>query len=594
MSYRPLVRCLSAIALGTVVSGSALAADARTVEWPVYGLDSANHRLAPITAINPKTVGKLVPKWIYQSGVTGTFQATPLVIDGRMYVSLPNSHVVALDAKTGEELWRYEHKKRVERICCGPANRGVAFAKGKVFVGTVDARLIALDAATGKLLWDVEVAHPEAAEESRNSLGANDRLKDAKVSGASGVGIASAPLVFEDRVIVGVTGLGYGLHLDSPRAGAPLGAVVGLPGQFGGIGFLAAFDVNTGALQWKFDTIRRPEDGGWEGAFSDTTPDGVPLHRDTAFERAAVDKHRSAWQFGGGSIYSTPALDVKSGWLYFGVGNPSPQMNGDGRPGDNLYTSSLVAIDGRTGAPKWYWQQVPHDLWGYDVTSPPVLFDATVKGAKVEAVAQASKTGWMFVHERSSGRLLYKSAAFVPQSNLFAQPTPEGITIAPGIGGGVNWSPAALDVSRQLAFVAAMHWPTQYSVKEIPAEGNKPAVPYYAAEPSQDERWGVLAAIDLKRDGKLAWTTRTPQPLIGGVLALQGGVVFTGEGDGNLSAFDSATGKRLWQFNCGAGVNAPPIAYVIDGKPYVTVAAGGSAIWGYRQGDAVVTFGLPD
>lgn len=594
MSIRPMFRWLIAAVVATAVTAPAEAADARTAEWPSHGLDGSNQRLAPITAINPKTVARLVPKWIYQSGVTGTFQATPLVVDGRMYVSLPNSHVVALDAKTGQELWRYEHKKRVERICCGPGNRGVAFSRGKVFVGTVDARLVALDAASGKMLWDVEVARPQAAEESGSGLKADERLKDAKVTGASGVGIASAPLVFEDRVIIGVTGLGYGLHLDSPRSGAPLGAVVGLPGQYGGIGFLAAFDVNTGALQWKFDTIRRPEDGGWEGAFSDATPDGVPLNRDIAAERAAAGQHAKAWQFGGGSIYSTPALDPKTGWLYFGVGNPSPQMNGAGRPGDNLYTSSLVAIDGRTGVPKWYWQQVPHDLWGYDVTSPPMLFDASVNGNKVAAVAQASKTGWMFVHERSSGRLLYKSEAFVPQSNMFALPTPDGITIAPGIGGGVNWSPAALDVPRQLAFVAAMHWPTQYSVKEIPAEGDKPAVPYYAAEPSQGERWGVLAAIDLKRAGKLAWTTKTPQPLIGGVLALQGGVVFTGEGDGNLSAFDSASGKRLWQFNCGAGANAPPIAYVIDGKPYVTVAAGGSAIWGYRQGDAVVTFGLPE
>ena len=307
-----------------------------------------------------------------------------------------------------------------------------------------------------------------------------------------------------------------------------------------------------------------------------------------------AEARRDAWKSGGGSIYSTPAVDPATGIVYFGVGNPSPQMNGDGRPGDNLYTSSLVAIDGRTGRRLWHWQQVPHDLWGYDVASPPVLIDATVGGKRVPAVAQASKLGWMFVHDRADGRLLYKSEAFVPQQNLFAQPTPAGVTIAPGIGGGVNWSPVAVDAPRGLAFVAAMHWPTTYTVKEIPAADGKPAVPYFAAEPSPGERWGALVAVDLNHGGKLAWTTRTPQPLIGGVLALKGGVVFTGEGDGHLSAFDSATGKRLWQFNCGAGANAPPVAYVIDGKPYITVAAGGSAIWGYRQGDAVVTFGLPD
>ncbi len=593
MNTRATLHSIAAFTLATLVQGGAAAGPAKNLDWPVYGLDSASHRLASITTINPQTVGKLVPKWIYQSGVSGTFQATPIVVDGRMYVSLPGAHVVALDAKTGRELWRYEHVKKVEKICCGPANRGVAVSEGRVFVGTVDARLIALDAATGKLLWDVEVARNDRAEETVAGLAAGDQLKGQKVSGASGVGLAAAPLVFEDRVIVGANGLGYGLHLDSTRPGAPLGAVVGLPGAFGGVGFLAAFDAATGKPVWRFDTIAKPEDGGWEGQFSATAA-GVPMSRDLAAERALADSHRDAWKSGGGSIYSTPTLDPATGTIYFGVGNPSPQMNGDGRPGDNLYTSSLVAIDGRTGQRRWHWQQVPHDLWGYDVASPPVLIDARVGGKRIAAVAQASKLGWMFVHDRADGRLLYKSEAFVPQSNLFAQPTRDGITIAPGIGGGVNWSPTAVDDKRGLAFVAAMHMPTTYTVKEIPAADGKPALPYFAAEPTQGERWGVLAAIDLNRGGKLAWTTRTQQPLVGGVLALQGGVVFTGEGDGNLSAFDSVTGKRLWQFNCGAGANAPPIAYVIDGKPYVTVAAGGSAIWGYRQGDAVVTFGLPD
>lgn len=589
---RPLCLLLPAL----FVSASALAAKPvpAAVDWPVYGRDAANQRLAPITRLNPKNVARLVPKWIYQSGVNGTFQATPIVVGDRMYVSLPFSHVVALDVRTGRELWRYEHKRGGERLCCGPANRGVAVADGRVFVGTVDAHLVALDADSGRVLWDIEVAHPESAAETKGGLGANDPLKNAKVSGASGVGIGSAPLVYDGRVIIGVNGLGYGLHLDSARSGAPLGAVVGLPGQYGGIGFLAAFDVVTGKPMWKFDTVRRPEDGGWEGEFRNATTDGTPMHRDIAAEQAGAGRYRDAWKFGGGSIYSTPALDAKTGWLYFGVGNPSPQMDGDARPGDNLYTSSLVAVDARTGKPQWFWQQVPHDLWGYDVASPPMLFEATVAGRKVPAVAQASKLGWMFVHDRVSGALLYKSAAFVPQENLFAQPTAEGVRIAPGIGGGVNWSPAALDVSRQLAFVAALHLPTKYSVKEIPAEGDKPAVPYYAAEPDEQERWGVLAAIDLAHGGRIAWSTKTPQPLIGGVVALKSGLVFTGEGDGHLSAFDSKSGKRLWQFNCGAGVNAPPIAYEIDGKPYITVAAGGSQIWGYRQGDAVITFGLPD
>ena len=558
-------------------------------EWPLHGLDYGNQRLSPITAIAPDTVKKLVPKWIWQSGVVGTFQATPIVADGVMYVSLPFSSVAALDAATGRELWRYEHKRRVEKLCCGPANRGVAVSNGRVFVGTVDARLVALDAKTGKPIWDIEVAPQPAQTEQANAA-----MGKAAVTGSSGVGIAAAPMVFEDRVIVGITGVGYGLHLDAPRTGAPLGAVIGLPGNYGGIGFIAAYDVATGERRWRFDTVRSPETGGWEGEYLAKTPDGIPLNRDLKAEKKLAREKRDAWKYGGGSVWNVAALDAETGRLFLGTGNPSPQMNDSGRPGDNLYTSSLVALDVRTGKYVWHWQQVPHDLWGYDLASAPVLFDTTSKGQRVPAVGHASKLGWFYAHDRRDGRLLWKSAAFVPQENLFARATAEGVRITPGGAGGANWSPVAVDTKRNLAFVAAMHMPMRYALKELPPEGDKPAQPYFTLEPSEEPRWGVLAAIDLKNPAKLAWSTKTAQPLIGGVLALASGVVFTGEGDGHLSAFDALDGRRLWQFQCGAGVNAPPIAYESNGKPLVVVAAGGSAIWGYRQGDAVIAFGLPD
>ena len=564
-------------------------------EWPLHGLDMGNQRLSPITTVDPGNVRKLVPKWIWQSGVVGTFQATPIVVDGVMYVSLPFSHVAALDAASGRELWRYQHKKRVEKMCCGPANRGVAVSNGRVFVGTVDARLVALDAKTGNVMWDIEVAPQLAQTETKAGMAATDVNAKQAVTGSSGVGIAAAPMVFEDRVIVGVTGVGYGLHLDSPRAGAPLGAVIGLPGNYGGIGFLAAYDVATGERRWRFDTVKSPEAGGWEGDFVKKTPDGIALNRDVKAERKLAKTTPDAWKYGGGSVWNVASLDVATGRLFFGVGNPSPQMNDSGRPGDNLYTSSLVALDARTGQYVWHWQQVPHDLWGYDLASAPVLFDAQVKGKPVPAVGHASKLGWFYVHDRRDGTLLWKSEPFVPQDNLFARATKEGVRITPGGAGGANWSPVALDAQRKLAFVAAMHMPVRYSLNEIPAEGDKPAQPYFVLEPTEEPRWGVLAAIDLTRQGKLAWSVKTPQPLIGGVLALASGVVFTGEGDGHLSAFDAKDGTRLWQFNCGAGVNAPPIAYEsAGGKALIAVAAGGSQIWGYPQGDAVIAFGLPD
>tara|TARA_R110000850_G_scaffold91742_24_gene194813 strand:- start:12734 stop:14476 length:1743 start_codon:yes stop_codon:yes gene_type:complete len=560
-------------------------------DWPLHGLDRNNHRLADITEIDAGNVGKLERKWTWHSGVKGTFQTTPIVVGGVMYVSLPFSHVAALDADTGKELWRYQHQRRRQKMCCGPANRGVAVANGRVFVGTVDARLIALDAKSGKVLWDVEVAPPVTLTESGQGVTGDGQT----VSGSSGIGIAAAPMVFEDRVLVGVTGLGYGLHLDSARPGAPLGSVVGLPGQYGGVGFLAAFDVASGQRVWKFDTVRSPEAGGWEGEYRTHTPDGVPLNRNIKAEKALAAQRKHAWKHGGGSVWNVAALDDESGLLFFGVGNPSPQMDDSGRPGDNLYTSSLVAIDARSGAYRWHYQQVPHDLWGYDLASAPVLFSAKVDGKNVPAVGHASKLGWFYAHERTSGRLLWKSEAFVPQENLFAHATRAGIRIAPGVGGGANWSPVALDADRGKVFIAAMHMPTRYYLKTLPATKDEPAVDYASVEIApEDERWGVLAAIDLNAQGRISWTTRTPDPLVGGVLALKSGVIFTGEGDGNLSAFSAQTGKRLWQHDCGAGANAPPIAYrSSDGEPRIAVAAGGSALWGYQQGDTVVVFGQP-
>ena len=558
-------------------------------DWLLYGRDYGQQRFSPLNQVNVETIGRLVPKWIYQTGSAATFQTTPLVADGVMYVTAPFSHVVALDAKSGRELWRYEHKRTSEKLCCGPANRGAALGYGKVYVATVDARLIALDQSTGKPVWDIALAAQGTdATEDKRALAAGDPLHGRKITGSTGVGAVIAPLVYNGKVIVGITGVGYGLHLDSPRAGAPLGAVVGVAGRYGRPGFLAAYDAETGRQVWKFDTTQR----GWEGSFRTETPDGVPLNRNIAKERASLAQHPDAWRFGGGSIWHTPAVDVTTDTIYFGVGNPSPQAADGTRPGDNLYTVSLVALKAETGELVWHYQQVPHDMWGYDVASPPSLFDVEVDGKPVPAVGEASKLGWYYVHDRRNGALLFKSEPFVPQDNLFARPTPQGVRITPGPAGGSNWSPASLDASRNIVYVAGMHIPMIYRTDELPADGDKPAVPYFIIEPSREQNWGTLTALDLANKGRVVWQTKTEKPLVGGVLATAGGLVFTGQGDGDFSAFDAKTGANLWSFNCGAGVNAPPISYEIDGEQYVAVAAGGSQIWGFRQGGAVVIFGL--
>jgi glucose dehydrogenase len=567
-----------------------LAADDERGNWLLHGRTYANHRYSPLAQVNRDNVKRLVPRWIYQTGTAATFQATPLVIDGVMYLSMPFNHVAAIDARSGIEIWRYEHKRKTQKMCCGPANRGVAVAYGKVFIATIDARLIALEQQTGKLAWDIDlVDERDGAEESAAQLDPN--LRGARVSGTTGVGAVMAPIAYGGKVFAGITGVGYGLHLDSPRSDAPIGAVVGVSGRYGRPGFLAAFDAATGRRVWQFDTVPSQ---GWEGPMAEATADGLRTNRDLAAERARLAEYPDAWRYGGGSAWSTPVIDPDLGLLYFGTGNPSPQMDDESRPGDNLYTVSLVALHLDSGKLAWYYQQVPHDLWGYDVAGAPFLFDLTRGYDSTPAIGQASKTGWMYVHDRRDGRLLYRSEAFVPQENMFARATAEGVRVAPGGAGGANWSPVAFDPASGLAYVAALHMPLRYTLHQKPSKDGQAPLRYTSLEPSQEPTWGTLTAIDTRDRGSLRWQQKTNQPLIGGVLASAGGLVFTGEGDGNFSAFDSASGERLWQFQCGAGVNAPPISYELDGRQYIAVAAGGSALFGYRQGGAVIVFALMD
>lgn len=558
-------------------------------DWPSYGRDLSSQRFSSATQVNTNNVKDLVEAWVYKSGVVGSFQTTPIVQNGVMYLSLPFNHVVALDAKTGKQLWRYEHDRRKDwKMCCGPANRGVAVSNGRVFIGTVDARLIALNAQTGSKEWDIDVVEGAILTEGQEALNKDDPNSARKVTGGTGIGIAMAPIVYKGKVIVGITGVGYGLHIDNPTADAPLGAVIGVAGRFGRPGFLAAYEANSGKRVWQFDTIPQT---GWEGQFTETTEDGIAFNRDISEEKEDLSKYPDAARFGGGSAWSSPAIDVKTDTLYFGTGNPSPQMNDISRPGDNLYTVSLVALDVHTGKRKWHYQQVPHDLWGYDLASPPVLFNYQQNGKSIAAVGQASKTGWLYIHDRATGKLLKKSDAFVPQQNMFKKATFEGTIVYPGILGGANWSPVSVDETNQRVFVAAIHAPIKYTLHETPAKDGMPAIRYAASEPTQDPRWGLLSSIDLLT-GKMAWQVKTEQPIIGGVLATAGGLVFMGEGNGQFNAYSSQTGAMLWQAKSAFGVNAPPITYTIDGMQYIAVASGGNSIFGYKQGDAVLVYHL--
>jgi glucose dehydrogenase len=560
------------------------------VDWPSYSLDLKSQRFSNLSQINQHNVSTLKTAWKVETGVKATFQATPIVVNGIMYVSLPFNHVLALDAVTGKQLWKYSHDRKADwAMCCGPANRGVAVAQGKIYIGTVDARLIALDAKTGQKLWDIDVAASQVTTEQQGTLNRSDPNKTRKITGGTGVGIAMAPVVFNNKVIIGITGVGYGLHIDNPRSDAPLGAVIGVTGRYGRPGFLAAFDANDGHRVWQFDTIPTK---GWEGNFTTQTSDGSHFERDVAEEKAALKTYPDAATFGGGSAWSTPAIDANTNTLYFGTGNPSPQMNDVSRPGDNLYTVSLVALDTETGKYKWHYQQVPHDLWGYDLASPPVLFQYNHHGKNIAAVGQASKTGWFYIHDRVTGEFLAKSEAFVPQHNLFKKPSIEGTVVYPGILGGSNWSPASVDEQQQKVFVAAMHSPIKYTIHETDNDDGKHSMRYTSSEPTDDARWGLLSAIDLN-SGKIAWQQKTAQPLVGGVLSTAGGLLFSGEGNGMFTAYASQTGKPLWHYQSEYGVNAPPITYQVNGEQYIAVVSGGNSLFGFKQGDSVLTFKLP-
>jgi len=559
--------------------------------WLLYGRDYTNQRYSPLDQIRVENVKNLVPAWIYQTGKVGPFQTNPLVVDGMMYLTTPYNHLIALDARTGRQLWRYEHKLRTEKFCCGPANRGPAVGYGKVYMATLDARLIALDQKTGQVVWDVEITDPGAGKsETPEALRGVKELQGGTVTGASGYSANMAPLIYKGKVLVGTTGAGYGLHLEFKEGDQQILSVVGLSGGGHGLrGFLTAYDAQTGKEVWRWYTV--PETG-WEGEWRTKTPDGEDLHRDIEAEKEAFKKYSDTWKLGGGSIWTTPAVDPELGLLYLGTGNPSPQMDDSTRPGDNLYTVSLVALDAETGQLKWYYQQVPHDRWAYDVASPPVLFDVTLQGQKVKAVGQAGKTGWFYIHDRQTGKLLLKSEPFVPQENLFARPTPEGVRIAPAGAGGSSWSPVAYSPQTEAVYISGVHRPSRYvSRKLIPEEG-RPWESYTFIKTTGEPDWGTFTAMHTST-GKILWQKKMEHPMVGGALATAGGLVFTGEGNGFFDAFDARTGELLWRFQCGAGVNAPPISYEVEGTQYIAVAVGGNSIFGYPLGDDILVFALP-
>jgi alcohol dehydrogenase (cytochrome c) len=523
------------------------------VDWPTYGGNAWNQRWSGLKQIDTRNVSRLVPRMVFQTGVgkPGSFETTPIVIGDMMYVTTAyNEATIAYDLNSKKQVWRYEHKLGTTITCCGPNNRGVAVSDGLVLEGTLDARLIALDAKTGKVKWDIEVADP-----------------------AAGYSITHAPLIVGQNVIVGVSGGEYGIR-----------------------GHVTAYNTKTGEQAWRWYSIPGPKGdptfdekapNGWWGTWA-TKAEASDLHRDIAKEKADSARYGDAWKTGGGGVWMTPAYDKDLNSIFLAVGNPSPDLDGSVRPGDNLYTDAIVAIDATTGKTKWYYQTVPHDVWDLDAVSPPVV--TTLDGKKV--VVHAGKTGWVYVVDATTGKLVRKSDNFVPHENMFGLPSEKGTRMLPGANGGSEWSPIAVDPTLNYAFVAGLHQPMNYITHSAPYEkGRLWLGSAFVAIPGE-EQWGLYSAVNLAT-GKIAWQNKVPQPMMGGSLATAGGLAFTGEGNGNFNAYESRTGKLLWQFNAGAGCNAAPMTFTHGGEQFIAVACGGNFQLSYPLGDAVMVFGLP-
>ncbi|MEZ5931951.1 MAG: PQQ-binding-like beta-propeller repeat protein [Alphaproteobacteria bacterium] len=500
-------------------------------------------RFYPSSQINTANVGDLRPAWIFQTEVVDSMETTPIVVDGIMYATTSFNHVYAIDARTGEQIWHYKHTMGpITTYCCGPNNRGVAVYGDMVYMGTLDAKLVALDAKTGKLVWETELADPE--------LGYSETM---------------APTVVDGKVLIGTNGGEYGIR-----------------------GFVKALDWKTGEVLWTFDTTPEDSTGVW--ATHDAT--GRDMLRDIEAEKKALAEQGDPFKTLGGGVWQNPAVDKESGRIFFVVGNPSPDLDGSLRPGDNLYTDSLVSVDLETGAYVCHFQYIAHDVWDLDAVSPPILVDVmNDAGEMVPGVLHGGKTGHVYVHNRDDCSLIRHSEAMVPQENMWVLPTADGARMLPGANGGVEWSPMAVDEALGLAYAINLHQPMTYHVESTPYPEGKLWLGGAFKVIASEQQWGNVTAVDY-HTGAIRWKVKTAQPMIGGILATAGGLVFTGEGNGQFKAYDAETGSQLWTFQAGAGVNAPPSSYTVDGQQYVVVAAGGNAQLDYKRGNNIIAFTL--
>lgn len=491
-------------------------------QWLIYGGSYRNLRNSPVSSLTPASVKGLHVAWTAPTGTFGQFEGSPVVYGGVMYITTSYNRIMALDAKTGEFLWRYDaHLPDDLRLCCGPANRGVAIGGDYVIMATLDAHLIAFERMTGKVAWTAQLAD----------------YKD-------GYSATSAPLIVGDLVYTGVAG-----------------------GEFGAPGFIDAYDLKTGKQVWRIHT--------------------VPSAGEPGSETWAGDSAKS----GGAPAWTTGAYDAETDTLFWTVGNPSPDWNGDLRAGDNLFSDSVLALDPKTGKMKWHFQFTPHDVWDYDGNTQLFLIDTEVDGKPVKAIAQPNRNGFFYVLDRTNGKFL-RATQYVEQLNWAKGVDAKGrpivdpaampqdnptMRVCPSNLGGMNgsWS-GAYDPKTGLIYAPSIEACQTYQkglvtfVKGIPFMGGMPNT----TDANEGKSYGLLSAIDVKT-GQVKWRYHDAKPMMSGVVSTAGGVLFTANMRGEALAFDQATGEKLWSFRMGGAARGQPIAYEIDGKPYVAIPSGG-------------------
>lgn len=477
-----------------------------SANWLLPAKSYSGNRYVPGAKITAANVAQLKPAWTFTLSDDAPTEVAPIVWHGTMYVTSAHDHVYALDAATGKQKWEFSYKPHVIAFA---ANRGVALMDGNVYIGTLDGHLIALNAETGKTVWNKLTVH-----DPKNSF------------------YTMAPVPYhnpatgQDMLLLGVSN-----------------------GDWGGIGYVTAFDPKDGHRIWEWNTVPGPGEPGhdtWSG---------------------------DSWKRGGAAVWNGVAIDPASQTLYLDLGNPQPDFLATARQGKNLYSDSMVALDISGAKPKirWYYQFIPQDTHDWDPAMPPVLFHGKVGGAERDLVAAGDKAGNFWILDAKTGKLVDRTAVSF-QKGQKSDPDTNGNIACPNTNGGVEYNGAAYDPETNIFFVPAVNecglWKSTKQAIYISGQFYLGGMFPKFVGPNT----GSFNAVDVST-GVFNWRYYSSLPMAGGALVTKG-VVFTGELDGNFVAFETKTGKPLWHYQTGSSIIAPPAYYEADGKPFVVIASG--------------------